>query len=117
MDEIIIKDLMVRTVIGTTAEERRDKQDIVINMKLWADLKKAGESDRIDDTVNYRTINKRVLALVEGSKFHLVEALADRIAGICLEDPRVARAMVRVEKPGALRFARVVGVEVTRERS
>ena len=117
MDRIIIRDLMVRTVIGTTDEERRDMQDIVINMVLWADLGAAGKSDRIEDTVNYRTINKRVLALVEESRFHLVEALAERICEVCLEDPGVQRVQVRVEKPGALRFARTVGVEVTRERS
>jgi FolB domain-containing protein len=117
MDRILIKDLMVRTVIGVTREERRDKQDIVINMVLWADLAKAGKSDRIEDTVNYRTINKRVLALVEESRFHLVEALAERICALCLEDPDVHMVQVRVEKPGALRFARTVGVEVTRERS
>jgi FolB domain-containing protein len=116
MDRILIKDLTVRTVIGVTKEERRDKQDIVINMVLWADLARAGKSDRIEDTVNYRTINKRVLALVEESRFHLVEALAERICEICLEDPDVQMVQVRVEKPGALRFARIVGVEVTRER-
>jgi len=117
MDRIEIKDLMVRTVIGVNAEERRDKQDVIINVTLWADLRKAGQSDRIEDTVNYRTINKIILAMTEKARFLLVEALADRIADICLTSPGVRRAEVSVEKPGALRFARSVGVVVTRERA
>ena len=116
MDRIEIKDLMVRTVIGVSDEERRDKQDVVINVTLWADLGKAGRSDRIDDTVNYRTINKAILAMVETSSFLLVEALAESIANLCLEDPAVRRAEVSVEKPGALRFARSVGVVIVREK-
>jgi dihydroneopterin aldolase/D-erythro-7,8-dihydroneopterin triphosphate epimerase len=116
MDRIEIKDLMIRTVIGVSEEERRDKQDVVINVTLWADLRKAGETDSIDDTVNYRTINKAILAMAENSKFLLVEALAERIAAICLEAAGVQRVEVGVEKPGALRFARSVGVVVVRER-
>ena len=117
MDKILIEDLLVRTLIGTSEEERRDKQDVIINAVLWTDLGKAGRSDRLEDTVNYRTINKRILAVAESTHFRLVEALAERIARICLEEEAVAKVRVRVEKPGALRFARTVGVEITRERS
>ncbi len=117
LDQILIKDLLLRTIIGINDEERRNKQDVLINIILWADTRTAGESDAIDDAVNYRTITKRVIALVEESQFFLVEKMAAEIADICLGDPRVERARVRVEKPGALRFARSVGVEIERDRT
>ncbi len=116
MDRIFITDLLLRAVIGLSDEERREPQDILINVSLLVDLRAAGVSDCIEDTVDYRALKRRVIALVETSTFHLAEALAERIAALCLDDPRVQQARVRVEKPGALRFARNVGVEVTRER-
>jgi len=115
-DQILIRDLLLRAVIGVNPEERRDRQDVLVNIVLQADTRAAGASDRIEDAVNYRTITKRVIALVENSSFCLVEKMAAEIANICLEEPRVARATVRVEKPGALRFARSVGVEIVRDR-
>ena len=116
-DRILIQDLMLRTIIGINAEERRNRQDVLINISLHADTRAAGASDDIEDAVNYRTITKRVIKRVEGSKFYLVERMAAEIATICLDDPRVEAVDVRVEKPGALRFARSVGVEIHRTRS
>ena len=116
-DQIQIKDLLLRAIIGINAEERRNRQDILINIALQADTRAAGQSDDIDDAVNYRTLTKRIVALVENSQFYLVEKLAAEIATLCLDDPRVERADVRVEKPGALRFARSVGVEIQRTRA
>ena len=116
-DQIQIKDLLLRTIIGINAEERRNRQDVLINVVLYADTRAAGASDEIEDAVNYRTITKRVIKRVEESKFYLVEKMAAEIAAICLEDPRVEAVDVRVEKPGALRFARSVGVEIHRTRS
>jgi 2-amino-4-hydroxy-6-hydroxymethyldihydropteridine diphosphokinase len=115
-DRIYIKDLLLRAIIGINEDERRNKQDVLINIVLSADTRAAGVSDDIEDAVNYRTITKRIIALVETSQFFLVEKMAAEIAAICLEDPRVQRATVRVEKPGALRFARSVGVEIDRRR-
>jgi len=115
-DQIQITDLLLRAIIGINDEERRNKQDVLINITLRADTRAAGTSDDIEDAVNYRTLTKRVIKLVEESEFYLVERLVAEIAGICLDDPRVERATVRVEKPGALRFARSVGVEITRSR-
>lgn len=115
-DRILIEDLLLRAVIGVNPEERRDRQDVLINIELLADTRAAGASDRIEDAVNYRTLVKRVIALVESSSFYLVEKMAAEIAALCLEEPRVERAIVRVEKPGALRFARSVGVEIERHR-
>lgn len=114
MDRILIKDLMVRCLIGVNPEERRDKQDVVINIALSADTRKAGKTDRFEDTVDYRSIKKEVYAMAEESDYFLVEALAERIAEICLSHDGVEQAVVTVEKPAALRFARSVAVEVTR---
>lgn len=116
MDRILIKDLVVRCIIGTDDDERRDKQDVVVNVALWADLRPAGLSDDFLKTVDYRAIKKSILAVAEESRYFLVEALAERIAQLCLEQPLVEQVQVTVEKPGALRFARTVGVEITRRR-
>jgi FolB domain-containing protein len=114
MDQIHIKDLLLRTIIGINEEERRNRQDVLINIVMDVDMRPAGETDDIDDAVNYRTITKRIIQLVESSQFYLVEKLAAEIAIICLSDPQVERVRVTVEKPGALRFARSVGVTVER---
>jgi FolB domain-containing protein len=117
MDRILIKDLSVRCLLGVSEEERREKQDVVINVALSADLSKPGRTDRLEDAVDYRRIKKRILRMAEKSQFHLVEALAERVLAICLEPPAVVAAQVTVEKPSALRFARSVGVELTRRRT
>lgn len=116
MDRILIKDLRVRCIIGVNPEERREKQEVLINVTLWADLRAAGKSDRFEDTVDYRRVKKQIYEMAEASEHFLVEALAERAAAICLEDERVQRVEVRVEKPAALRFARTVGVEIERGR-
>jgi D-erythro-7,8-dihydroneopterin triphosphate epimerase len=116
MDRIIISDLGLRCIIGINPEERREKQDVVINLSIYADLSKAGKSDKFEDTIDYRAIKKRIVSLVETSQFFLVEALAEAISKICLENPAVEQVVVRVDKPGALRFARTVGVEITRKQ-
>ncbi len=116
MDRILISDLSARCIIGINEEERREKQEVLINLTLLADLRPAAKSDRLEEAVDYRALKKRLLAMVEGSQYYLVEALAEAIAAICLDEPRVQQALVRVEKPSALRFARSVGVEIHRER-
>jgi len=113
-DRIEIKDLLLRGIVGINEWEREKPQDILLNLTLFADLGAAGASDRIEDTINYRTLTKQVIDHVEGSARFTVEALAADVARICLADPRVRRVRVRVEKPGALRFARSVGVEIER---
>jgi len=115
-DRILIEGLSARCIIGINHDERRERQDVVIDIDLHADLKAAGKSDDIRDAVNYRDIKKKVLGFVESSGFHLIEALAEGIARLCLEHPSVERVRVRVDKPSALRFARTVGVEITRGR-
>ena len=115
-DRIEIRDLLLRGILGINPQEREKKQNILVNLTLFADLRPAGQSDDIADTANYRTITKRVIEHVEAIGRFTVEALAADVARLCLQDPRVIRVRVRVEKPGALRFARSVGVEIERAR-
>ncbi len=113
-DRILISDLSLRCIIGVNEDERREKQDVLINLAISADLSKADRSDRFEDAVDYRAIKKEIVKMVENSSYHLVEALAEEIAGLCLKFQGVLQVHVRVEKPAALRFARSVGVEITR---
>ncbi len=116
MDRILIRDLLVRCIIGVDEHERREKQDVVINVALAADLRAVAEADRFDEQLDYRAIKKRIVAAVEESRFHLLEALAEEVARLCLESGGVREVQVTVDKPGALRFARSVAVEITRGR-
>jgi len=115
LDKIHIRDLRARCIVGTNPDERINKQDVVVNITLYADLRKAGRSDDIADTVDYKAVEQTVLTLVEGSSFLLVERLAEAVAEACLAQAGVRRVRVLVEKPAALRFARTVGVEIIRE--
>ena len=117
LDRIHIRDLRLRCIVGINPEERRKKQDVEINITLYADLRAAGRTDAMEDTVDYRAIKLRVVEEVEASSFFLLERLAEHVAGVCLSDPKVVRARVLIEKPGALRFARTVGVEIIRDRA
>jgi len=114
MDRIFISALSTEAVIGISDWERGDKQRLEIDLDMWVDLRAAGKSDAIDDTLNYKSVAKRVLALVEGSSYRLVEALAGEVARVILEEFKVARVRVTVHKPGAIRHSRDVGVVVER---
>lgn len=116
MDQLIIKDLLVHGIIGVNDWEREKPQEILINIVLFADLSKVGESDEIEDSVNYRTVAKKVQEHAETANRLTVESLATDLVKICLEEPGVLKARVRVEKPGAVRFAQSVGVEIERSQ-
>jgi FolB domain-containing protein len=116
MDKLIIKDLLVRGIIGINDWEREHPQDILINIEIEADLSKAGQTDELNQSVNYRTVAKKVIAHAESAQRFTVEALAEDIAAICLTEPGSLGARVRVEKPGAVRFAASVGAEIERKR-
>jgi len=115
-DQIHIRDLKFRCLIGTQPEERLEKQDVVVNVTLWADLRAACRTDRIEDTIDYKAVKKEILAVGEQSQFNLIEALAQRIADLCLKDGRIRQVKVCVEKPAALRFARTVAVDIVRSQ-
>jgi FolB domain-containing protein len=116
VDRIRIRDLSVRCIIGVDEEERRQKQDVIINLVISADLRRAGRSDDFSDALDYRSLKKQVVALVEKSRRQLLEALAEDIAELCLATPAVQAVRVCVDKPGALRFARSVAVDIRRRR-
>ena len=114
MDQIIIKDILARGIIGVNDSERVHPQDILINIIIFTDISKAGSSDDINDSVNYRTVTKKVISLAETAQRLTVEALASDIALYVLNIPLVKGVRIRVEKPGAVRFAKSVGVEIER---
>ncbi len=116
-DKIVIKDLLLRGIVGINDWERETKQDILINLELHLDARPAGSSDDVADSLNYRTLTKDIIAYVEGSSHFLVEALATEIARIAVIVHGAESVTARVEKPGALRFASSVGVEVERNAS
>ena len=115
MDRIRIRDLSVRCIIGVEDAERRQKQDVIINLVIYTDLQRPGRSDDFADALDY-SAKKRVVALVENSHRRLLEALAEDIARLCLEYAAVQAVRVSVDKPGALRFARSVAVDIKRRR-
>jgi D-erythro-7,8-dihydroneopterin triphosphate epimerase len=115
-DILFIQDLLVRTIIGVSEDERRDRQDVLVSVQLETDTSAPGRSDEMRDAVNYRTISKNIIALAEGTNYVLVERFAEEIALLCLQDQRIRNVTVTVEKPGALRFARTVGVTIQRGR-
>jgi FolB domain-containing protein len=115
VDRIHIRDLVVRCIIGVFEHERTEKQEVVINVTMHVDLSRAGRSDKIKDTVDYKKVKKEILQTAETSEFSLIERLAECIAEIVLAHG-VERVDVTVDKPGALRFARSVAVEISRTR-
>ena len=116
-DHVLINNLRLRCIIGINPEERVNRQDVVINIAVTADNRPAAASDSIEHAVNYRSISKDVIDLVEGSEFLLVERMAEEIARTALKDAKAEAATVEVLKPGAVRFADSVGVRVERTRA
>jgi FolB domain-containing protein len=116
LDRVLIKDLMVDGIIGINHDERITKQPILVNAELFTDTSMAAVTDDIDDAVNYRTITKAMIAHIEAGEPMLVERLVQELADICLADERVHKVTISVEKPGALRFAKSVGIRITRSR-
>jgi dihydroneopterin aldolase len=114
VDRIFITALTAETVIGIYDWEREVKQRLEIDLEISMDLRAASVSDAIEDTLNYKSVAKRVLAFVEASRYRLVEALAGEIARMVLEEFKVSRVRVTVHKPGAIRHSRDVGVIVER---
>ncbi len=115
-DRILIRDLALRCIIGVQPEERRARQDVVLNIAMEADCRRAARTDDLADAVDYKAIKRDIIEMVEASSYHLLETLAERVADICLRPRGVRRVTVTVDKPGALRFARSVAVEIRRTR-
>jgi FolB domain-containing protein len=116
MDKVFIKDLLVRGIIGIRDWEREKEQDILINVTVYTDTTRAAESDDINDCVDYSALAKKIQSHAKTAARLTVEALANDLAKLCLGEKLVRKVVVRVEKPGAVRFAKSVGVEIERKR-
>jgi len=114
MDRIFLDELKIETIIGIWEWERKIRQTVVIDLDMSADIRKAAASDSVDDTLNYKLVAKRVQQFVSDSSFQLVETLAEKIAAIVRDEFDVAWVRVKVNKPGAIRGSRDVGVLIER---
>lgn len=110
---IRLKNLRLRTIIGVNEWERKERQAVIVNAEVEFDGAAAALSDAIEDTLDYRTISKRLIEVTEQSSYQLIEALAARLLNVCFEDVRVYRARIEVDKPNAVRSADSTSVEVS----
>lgn len=114
MDTIFLTELEIETIIGIYDWEREVKQTVSIDLELPVDAARAAASDHVDDSVNYKAVAKAVIALVQESRFQLIETMAEEIARLILNEHGVAWVRVSVSKPGAIRGSRNVGVRIER---
>ena len=114
MDIVFIRDLQVETIIGIYDWERKIKQTISIDLDMATDIKKAANTDNIDDTLSYKTVAKRLISFIEASNYELVEALAEQICMIVRDEFKVPWVRLTLNKPGAVRGSRSVGVIIER---
>lgn len=114
MDIIFLSGLTTECIIGIWDWERRVKQKVVIDLEMAADIRRAASSDAIEDTLDYKRVSKRLLAFVAESQFQLVETLTERIAQIIVTEFEVPWVRVRLNKQGAIRGSRDVGILIER---
>ncbi|MBD3671403.1 MAG: dihydroneopterin aldolase [Gammaproteobacteria bacterium] len=114
MDIVYISDLRIDTIIGIFDWERRVKQTISLDIEMATDIRKAAASDDIKDALDYKSVAKRIIAFVEQSEFQLVETLTERIAGIIMDEFNVPWVKIKLNKKGALRGSRDVGIIIER---
>jgi len=114
MDKIFLTSLNVECIVGIWEWERRVKQRVVIDLEMATDIRKAAASDHIDDTIDYKKVAKRVLAFVSESQYQLVETLTENIAKVIISEFGVSWVKVRLNKQGAIRFAKDVGILIER---
>ena len=114
MDIVFIHDLQIETVIGIYDWERKIRQTISLDVEMATDIAKAGKSDNIEDALSYKTVAKRLIDFVEQSEYELVEALAEKICSIILEEFSVPWVKLTLRKPGAVRGSKSVGVIIER---
>ena len=116
-DRIFLRGLTAECVIGFIDWERRVKQTVVVDLELPVDCRQAAVTDDVNDTVDYKKVSKRVLAFIEASEFKLVETLAQRLAMLILEEFAIEWIRLSINKPGAIRNSRDVGVAIERSRA
>lgn len=115
--KIHIEDLRLRTFIGINDEEKKNQQDVVINIRIHYHAAEAVTFNRIEDALNYRTITKKVIRHVEENRFLLLERMTDEVLSLVMEDPQVMWADVRIDKPHALRFSDSVSITLSARRA
>jgi len=116
-DTIFLHELKVETIIGIWDWERKIRQTVSIDLEMGADIRRAAETDNIEDTLNYKAVAKRVQQFVADSEFQLVETMAEKIAETVLQEFEIPWIQVRVSKPGAIRGAKDVGVLIHRSKA
>ena len=114
MDKIFLRNLKVKTRIGIFEWEKAVDQMIHINLILYLDIKKSAKSKKIEDSVNYKSISKRIISLAENNKFELVESMIENMAEIILNEYNIQQITISISKPGAIRGSDDVGIEITR---
>jgi dihydroneopterin aldolase len=115
-DTIFLHDMRIETVVGIWDWERKIRQTVSIDLEMGADIRRAAETDSIEDTLNYKQVAKRVQEFVANSEFRLVETMAENIAKLVLEEFETPWIGVKINKPGAIRGARDVGVSIRRHK-
>ncbi len=117
MDKIFLSEIKIETTVGIWEWEKRIKQTVVIDIEMSADIKKAASTDDINDTLNYKAVAKSVRKLVEESQFQLVETMAEKISELILTEHDVHWVKVKVNKPGAIRGSKGVGIIIERGKN
>ena len=116
MDIVYIRDLRIETIIGIYDWERKTRQTVSLDLEMGTDIKKAAASDSIEDTLDYKSVAKRMIQFVGDSEFQLVETMAERIADIVLNEFNVPWMKLRLSKPGAVTGSQDVGVIIERQK-
>ena len=114
MDIVFIRDLRVDTVVGIYDWERRIRQTVILDLDMGTDIRRAAKSDRIDDTLDYKAVAKRVMQYVGEQEFQLVETLAENVAAIVMSEFKVPWIKVTLHKPGAVSGSKSVGIIIER---
>mgnify|MGYP001399970875 FL=1 len=115
MDRIFLSEMQIETTVGIWEGEKRIKQQVIIDIEMSADIKKAAATDQIEDTLNYKAVAKSVRKLVEESSFQLVETMAEKISELVIGEHNVSWVRVKVNKPGAIRGSKGVGIIIERD--
>ena len=115
MDRIFLSEMKIETTDGIWEWEKRIKQQVIIDIEMSADIKKAAATDQIEDTLNYKAVAKSVRKLVEESSFQLVETMAEKISELVIGEHNVSWVRVKVNKPGAIRGSKGVGIIIERD--
>lgn len=114
MDKIFLSGLKVDCIVGVWAWERQVRQTVVLDIEMAVDIRKAAASDKLEDTLDYKNVSKRLLGFIGDSQFQLVETLTERVAEIIIKEFNVPWVKVRLNKQGALRGSRDVGILIER---